>query len=232
MFHARNTTHDVSANASPCSSTLSRTTDVSFDWPDSRPHSIPIPSPPLTDSPAPEIDEHGIRLLRDMFFRDFSTGVHSSVFSDNLTAVRGSLLMHGFLITDIASSSLADCRRSLIFHLLVRLSFLVLHAKSNVLPGDDIKLGALYDPNLLPDYKGPYFEHVNTKLIQHDIRDIEENLIAPWDAYEALCPGTVVLIEATLKCWIFAEEKGDETRQKKVRIFLDSLLDILLTMVR
>lgn len=80
--------------------------------------------------------------------------------------------------------------------------------------GDEIHLGAKYDPNLLPDHQGPYFKHVNAKLIQLDIRDIDSNLIPPWDTYDVLRPGTVVLINITLHCWVI-KDKGTD-RVKKV----------------
>lgn len=62
-------------------------------------------------------------------------------------------------------------------------------------------MGATYDPNLLPDHKGSYFQHPKAKLIQLDYRDINKKLIAPWKTYEALKPGTVVLVDAVVNCW-------------------------------
>jgi hypothetical protein len=68
-------------------------------------------------------------------------------------------------------------------------------------------VGALYDPNLLPDHRGKYFQHPNAKLVQQDMVDEEENLIVPWDMPKKLREGTVVLVEATLVCWHISDRK-------------------------
>jgi hypothetical protein len=81
--------------------------------------------------------------------------------------------------------------------------------------GPAIALGALYDPNLLPDHRGRYFQHKAAKLVQLDMVDIDDNLIAPWDMADKLREGTVVLVEATLVCWHIAG-KGNGDRDKKV----------------
>ncbi|KAF8202894.1 hypothetical protein BJ912DRAFT_920135 [Pholiota molesta] len=81
--------------------------------------------------------------------------------------------------------------------------------------GPAIALGALYDPNLLPDHRGRYFQHKAAKLVQLDMVDIDDNLIAPWDMADKLREGTVVLVEATLVCWHIAG-KGNGDRDKKI----------------
>jgi hypothetical protein len=73
--------------------------------------------------------------------------------------------------------------------------------------GDEIRLGAKHDPNLLPDHQGPYFKYANAKLIQLDICDIDNNVILPR-------PGTVVLINLTLHWWVIKDKDTD--RIKKV----------------
>lgn len=67
--------------------------------------------------------------------------------------------------------------------------------------GPKVEAGATYDPNLLPDHRGDYFQHPKARLIQQDYTDINKNLIAPWKTYEALPVGTVVLINAAVNCW-------------------------------
>lgn len=64
-----------------------------------------------------------------------------------------------------------------------------------------IELGATYDPNLLPDHHGDYFQHPKARLIQQDYHDINKNLIPPWKTYEALTTETILLIDATINCW-------------------------------
>ncbi|KAJ7829088.1 hypothetical protein B0H14DRAFT_2594290 [Mycena olivaceomarginata] len=57
-------------------------------------------------------------------------------------------------------------------------------------------LGAYYDPQVLEDYGGPYFQHTNAKLVLLDIHDAKNKLIPPWKQYSALRPGSFVL------CWL------------------------------
>ncbi|KAF5386243.1 hypothetical protein D9615_002652 [Tricholomella constricta] len=54
-------------------------------------------------------------------------------------------------------------------------------------------------------YGGPYFKHVYNKLVQHAVRDIENKLIPPWKNYDALRPGTFVLANCTLHCFMMKE---------------------------
>ncbi|KAF8349442.1 hypothetical protein F5887DRAFT_1156523 [Amanita rubescens] len=58
--------------------------------------------------------------------------------------------------------------------------------------------GAYYDPHLLPDFGGPAFRLVNAKLLQREIVDAEGNLIPPWEMYDKLRPGTLVLMKVQL----------------------------------
>ncbi|KAJ7017249.1 hypothetical protein C8F04DRAFT_963517 [Mycena alexandri] len=61
---------------------------------------------------------------------------------------------------------------------------------------DDIKLGAYYEPRMLPDYGGSYFNHLKAKLLQ-----LDNQLIPPWKFYEVLRPGTLVLCLVSLHCF-------------------------------
>lgn len=86
---------------------------------------------------------------------------------------------------------------------LVQLALLVLMSVMSVPTGDEIYVGARYDPHILYDFRGAGFRLVHNKLVQHDVRDIDDNLIPPWKAYEELRTGTVVLMEATIHCFRF-----------------------------
>ncbi|KAG6888212.1 hypothetical protein C0992_009319 [Termitomyces sp. T32_za158] len=48
-----------------------------------------------------------------------------------------------------------------------------------------------YNPRLNDNYWGPYFNLVCNKLIQLDVRNCDNNLIAPWRFYDALKPGSL-----------------------------------------
>ncbi|KAJ6607524.1 hypothetical protein B0H10DRAFT_2227830 [Mycena sp. CBHHK59/15] len=83
-----------------------------------------------------------------------------------------------------------------------------------VKPNDsEIKIGAFYDPHLLSDYGGPFFAHVQNKLLQLDVRDAlkSNKLIPPWDFYDRLKPGTLVLARVSLH--IFNMESGERKRK-------------------
>ncbi|KAL6307303.1 hypothetical protein BKA93DRAFT_747708 [Sparassis latifolia] len=69
--------------------------------------------------------------------------------------------------------------------------------------GDDIRIGANYDPHLLPDYGGDLFDHQKARLHQHDFRGVDGMLILPWDWFTTLWHGTLVLLNVSLHCWIY-----------------------------
>jgi len=61
-----------------------------------------------------------------------------------------------------------------------------------------VVLGAFYEPDLLPDYSSDHFALVKNKLVQHDVRDIDDHLIPAWKIEKGLRPGTVVLVSASV----------------------------------
>ena len=78
---------------------------------------------------------------------------------------------------------------------------------------DKIKLGALYDPRLIPDYGGPCFDHHHAQLKQLNIKDVDGKLVPPWKLYELLKPGTLIIANVTLHCFVFPEgERGRKVR--------------------
>ncbi|KAF8060234.1 hypothetical protein FPV67DRAFT_1674194 [Lyophyllum atratum] len=76
----------------------------------------------------------------------------------------------------------------------------------------EIKAGATYDPHRLPDYGGDYFNHVRDRLLQKDVRDPDNQLIPPWDAYYALRPGTLVVAVCTLHSFLMGKGTISERR--------------------
>ncbi|KAK7037890.1 hypothetical protein R3P38DRAFT_2770252 [Favolaschia claudopus] len=91
-----------------------------------------------------------------------------------------------------------------------------------------IRVGAFYDPRLLCDYGGEYFRQVKARLIQLDVRDAtsrregdqEDPLVPPWEFYERLRPGTLVLVDASLHVFVMndTDSKG-AIRPKKRKIY-------------
>jgi hypothetical protein len=66
--------------------------------------------------------------------------------------------------------------------------------------------------SITPDHRGPFFKQVHAKLVQHDIRHINTNLIR--ELYDKLRPGTLVLVNITLYCWIIVD--NDTKKDKNV----------------
>jgi hypothetical protein len=61
--------------------------------------------------------------------------------------------------------------------------------------------GAFYSLESLPDHRGSYFQQKNAKLVQQDIWDEDNKLIPPWEMYDKLRIGTIILVDSTLICW-------------------------------
>lgn len=75
--------------------------------------------------------------------------------------------------------------------------------------GPTLKLGNYYDPALNSDYGGEYFSLVKNRLKQLDVRDAENELVAPWKFRDALKPGTLILANCSLHCFVMEETSGD-----------------------
>lgn len=86
---------------------------------------------------------------------------------------------------------------------------------------DDLKLGDFYDPNRLPDYGGPFFALRFNKLIQLDVRGVDNKLIPPWKFYEELRPGTLILANCSLHVFLMEnKKKKDHSIEHKVSILI------------
>ncbi|KAF8340217.1 hypothetical protein F5887DRAFT_1284308 [Amanita rubescens] len=77
----------------------------------------------------------------------------------------------------------------------------------------EISVGSFYDPHLLPDYGGPVFRLVNARLVQRDIVDCNDDLIAPWQMHDKLRPGTLVLMKVQLLTFEVPDRQKDGFRK-------------------
>lgn len=98
---------------------------------------------------------------------------------------------------------------------------------------NDVYVSPYYDPHLLPDYSGSLFHHQAVKLMQHDIRDIDLHLIPPWQFYDKLHAGTMVLCTVSLHMYQMAipSTLPHQPKIRKVKEFLlyiNSPLNIIL----
>jgi len=59
-----------------------------------------------------------------------------------------------------------------------------------------------------------FSKHVHAKLVQHNICNIDSNLIPPWpwELYDKLHLGTLVLVNNTLYCWIIKDNDAKEDK--------------------
>jgi len=84
---------------------------------------------------------------------------------------------------------------------------------------NDIYVGAHYNPRLLPDYGSNLFCHHDAMLVQHDVRDIDLHLIPPWQYYEKLHAGTMVLCDVTLHMYQMAIPNTTASQPKMRKTF-------------
>ncbi|EDQ98913.1 uncharacterized protein LACBIDRAFT_318519 [Laccaria bicolor S238N-H82] len=80
-----------------------------------------------------------------------------------------------------------------------------------------IKVGDTYEPTVLNDYGGPLFQHVHSKLVQHDISTLDKRIIPPWAEYDALSEGTLVIITISVHTFIMPmkDNQGNFTGQER-----------------
>ncbi|KAG2151979.1 hypothetical protein BD769DRAFT_1658426 [Suillus cothurnatus] len=83
-----------------------------------------------------------------------------------------------------------------------------------------------YDPTVLPDYGGDLYHHVNARLRQLDIRDVNNDLIAPQDWYSSLRRGTLVMIRATLHAFNWKERRVYQLNAHTIRVMDPSKLEM------
>ncbi|KAJ3564930.1 hypothetical protein NP233_g7967 [Leucocoprinus birnbaumii] len=62
--------------------------------------------------------------------------------------------------------------------------------------------GLTYPPTSLNSYGDPnVFKHQQAKLVQQKLYDTDNRLIMPWEMWDKLCLGTLVLVDTYLICW-------------------------------
>ena len=70
----------------------------------------------------------------------------------------------------------------------------------------EYKVGQLYKPTHLYDYGGNLFWNQGCKLVQHEVLNMDHQLIPPWEQYATLWTGTLIMATVTLHC--FNESQG------------------------
>jgi len=65
----------------------------------------------------------------------------------------------------------------------------------------EVKVSGYYSPELLPDCLPHDFHLEHDKLVQHNVVDVNGDLILCWNNAAQLCEGTLVLCIITLHTW-------------------------------
>ena len=66
---------------------------------------------------------------------------------------------------------------------------------------EGVQVGGFYDLALLPNYQPELFNLDKDCLVQHNIIDVNEQLVLCHSLYDRLCPGTLVICKASLHGW-------------------------------
>src|ERR1700685_166313 len=77
------------------------------------------------------------------------------------------------------------------------------HCLSHTLTEYDIKMGAFYNSHMPSDYDRPCFNHQLAQLKQLNIHRLDKKLVPLWKLYDALKPGTLILANISLHCYVY-----------------------------
>lgn len=86
-------------------------------------------------------------------------------------------------------------------------SFIYL-CRFNIYKVPKVERSIFYDPHLNKDFGGEYFNFIHNKLVQLDVVNTDKTLIPPWEFYNTLKPETLVLICASLYCYIMRDKRA------------------------
>ncbi|KAJ7739436.1 hypothetical protein DFH07DRAFT_965721 [Mycena maculata] len=68
--------------------------------------------------------------------------------------------------------------------------------------------GYTYKPTILPDHRGDYFNHNRATLVQHNYKDTDGSLIAPYKPYGKLTDRTLILVMVSLVTYVIKMDGG------------------------
>lgn len=81
---------------------------------------------------------------------------------------------------------------------------------------------------MLYDYGGPIFRHISSKLAQNELVDVDgSSLIPPWEEYEKLRPGTLVIATISLHVYVMKvkDRDGNDTgKDRRVCLSIPTLI--------
>ncbi|KAJ4472793.1 hypothetical protein C8J55DRAFT_563046 [Lentinula edodes] len=87
---------------------------------------------------------------------------------------------------------------------------------------DQIVVGARYDRRCMTGYGGNGFNQRFAELIQPDWKDIDGNLILPWEFHDKVRPGTLVVVNVSLQVYVIPQ-KDSLPKNKVYNAVINSL---------
>jgi len=75
------------------------------------------------------------------------------------------------------------------------------YGNAHLSTAQEVKIGGYYSPELLPDYLPHDFHLEHDKLVQHNVVDVNGDLIPCWNNAAQLREGTLILCVVTLHTW-------------------------------
>ncbi|KAJ3884579.1 hypothetical protein GG344DRAFT_83823 [Lentinula edodes] len=87
---------------------------------------------------------------------------------------------------------------------------------------DQIVVGARYDHRCMTGYGGNGFNQCFAELIQPDWKDIDGNLILPWEFHDKVRPGTLVVVNVSLQVYVIPQ-KDSLPKNKVYNAVINSL---------
>ncbi|KAJ8077474.1 hypothetical protein PM082_001904 [Marasmius tenuissimus] len=96
--------------------------------------------------------------------------------------------------------------------------------KDHELPGHEtIRVGAKYSPWTLPGYGGLRFQQRFAQVIQLDWRDAKNRLIPPWNVWDELRPGTLVMATVSINVYIMPARDPAKPKRKIYQALIKNL---------
>jgi hypothetical protein len=73
----------------------------------------------------------------------------------------------------------------------------------------DVKIGALYNINKMPDHRGSLFDHKKSKLVQLPVYDLDNNLIPTYQLSHRLRVGSIIMAKCSLQCYVTPKDYNE-----------------------
>ncbi|KAL0057922.1 hypothetical protein AAF712_015417 [Marasmius tenuissimus] len=89
--------------------------------------------------------------------------------------------------------------------------------------GDRIRVGAKYSPWVLPGYGGSRFRQHIAQVIQLDWRNLKGELIPPWNVWDELRPGTLIMANVVFHIYVMPGRDPSKPKKKVYQAVIKTL---------